>query len=512
MNFGHTRGIGQNSIFNLLTQVVVSVVAFLAIPFIIRRLGTEQYGLLSLLWLLVGYFGILDAGISQSSTKYISEELGRNDKEAAAGVARSSFFLAGAVGVFTGLVIYLLSFAGFERLVSIPEAMRADADACIRLVALSLPFVVIQGTLKSIPVAFSRFDVVNVVQGLGGLLQWGGAVLILMAGGGIVTLIAWTVVVRAGTCTWYFVAGSRLMPEFRHVQSSGRAARFLPLLKYGGWVTVPQIVTPVMVLMERLFVSSVLTLSWLSFYVVPYDALTKLLVIPMSLVSTLFPYMSSQWQQEQARSQVAVVYLRAVKFLGVIMLPIVLMLAVFGKDILRLWLSAEFAEKSQWVFVFCIAGTMLNSLAQIPSTALYAMGKPEISAKLLLLEFPFYILLCWQLTVHYGIVGTAVGWFGRIFFETAVLFIYASKTMGRFPSADFLSGARRNVMATFLFIGLILSLQVFSSSLALRVSGSLVLLLIYAVFSWSRVFDENDRAVVRRLLPEGSAGNSLKGL
>src|SRR5579872_2825937 len=67
------RSLTANVIWNLLGQGAPLVIAVLAIPVLIRDLGTDRFGLLSLAWVLVGYFSIFDLGIGRALTQIIAE-------------------------------------------------------------------------------------------------------------------------------------------------------------------------------------------------------------------------------------------------------------------------------------------------------------------------------------------------------------------------------------------------------------------------------------------------------
>ena len=52
------------------------VVALVAIPVLLSQLGSARFGILSLAWTVVGYFGLFDVGLGRSLTQMISERLG----------------------------------------------------------------------------------------------------------------------------------------------------------------------------------------------------------------------------------------------------------------------------------------------------------------------------------------------------------------------------------------------------------------------------------------------------
>ena len=72
------RLLAQNTVWNLLGQILPMVVAIATIPIIVRELGVERFGVLSLVWVVVGYFSLFDLGIGRALTKFVSDKLGTN--------------------------------------------------------------------------------------------------------------------------------------------------------------------------------------------------------------------------------------------------------------------------------------------------------------------------------------------------------------------------------------------------------------------------------------------------
>ena len=50
--------------------------ALFTIPFLIKGLGEEKFGILSLAWVVIGYFSLFDFGIGRTLTKIVAEKIG----------------------------------------------------------------------------------------------------------------------------------------------------------------------------------------------------------------------------------------------------------------------------------------------------------------------------------------------------------------------------------------------------------------------------------------------------
>src|SRR5712692_6689840 len=76
------RLLARNTIWNLFGQLFPMVVAVVAIPPLVRGLGVARFGLLSLAWILIGYFSLFDLSMGRALTKMVADKFGANEEHA----------------------------------------------------------------------------------------------------------------------------------------------------------------------------------------------------------------------------------------------------------------------------------------------------------------------------------------------------------------------------------------------------------------------------------------------
>jgi O-antigen/teichoic acid export membrane protein len=75
------RLLARNTLFNFIGQGIPLLVGLVTIPLIVHGLGAERFGLLSLTWVVLGYFTIFDLGLGRAATKYVADALARGNKD-----------------------------------------------------------------------------------------------------------------------------------------------------------------------------------------------------------------------------------------------------------------------------------------------------------------------------------------------------------------------------------------------------------------------------------------------
>src|SRR5213078_1450237 len=194
---------------------------------------------------LLGSVTVFDFGFSQASTKFVAEHLARNDRMGAARVLWTALPINVALGLPCAVGLAAAAPALATRVFHVPAGAQQDVIAALVLVAIALPFVLVQGMLRGVPSALQRFDLINTISMAAATVQWTSAVAFAYLGGGVRSVIAATVVVRIAGTLVYGVLAVRLLPE-----TAARGAWSLSgvrrLASFSSWIAVSQLLTPVL--------------------------------------------------------------------------------------------------------------------------------------------------------------------------------------------------------------------------------------------------------------------------
>src|SRR6185436_20174082 len=147
------------------------------------------------------------------------------------------------------------------------------------------------------------------------------------------------------------------------------------MLRQGGWITVSNIISPLMLYLDRFLIGALVSMAAVAYYATPYDMLMKLLVIPAALLGVLFPAFAATFDRDRAAT--AILLERAVRLMLVAMFPFVIVLVTFAHEGLTLWLGGDFARFSASVVQWLAAGVFINSIGYIPFSAIQAIGRSD---------------------------------------------------------------------------------------------------------------------------------------
>lgn len=415
----------RNAFWNLAGRGLPLAVALVAIPLQIEGFGTDRFGILALLWVVAGYFGLFDMGIGRATTKFVAERLALGDFEAIPALVWTSWLAMAALGMLAAALLALSAPLFVSGVLNVPQELQGEATRSMHWLAAMLPLLLTQPGMQGVLEARQRFDLSNLIHIPAAILGHVVPLLVLIYTNdlGVVMAALWTT--RCVAWGAFVACAVGITPGLaRRPIVSGKY--FGALMRFGGWLTVSNVVSPLMVYADRFLIGSLLTVSAVAYYATPYSLVTQLWIIPGSLLPVLFPIFTGMAATSSPHFGEA--YRRTVKCIFLSMVALSVGLIVLSADLMTLWIGTEFARHSAPVLSLLALGVLVNSLAQVPYAVIQASGRPDVTAKLHLLELAPYMALLWWCTERYGIAGTAAAWVVRVCVDAALLFGLAGRT------------------------------------------------------------------------------------
>lgn len=413
----------RNSTINMAGHAIPLLAGLVSIPIIIGELGVERFGVLTLTWIVIGYFGIFDLGLGRALTKLAADRLGDHRETDIPEVAWTALLLMTGLGVIAALIIFLISPWLVTTILNLRGSLQQETLYSFYLLAGSIPLVISTTGLIGLLQAYQKFGRINSIRIPMGVFSFLSPLLVFPFTNSLVAIVGVLVIGRIIAWIIYFNVNIKTIPGLLEKTRINRAM-IKPLLGFGGWMTVSNIVGPLLLYADRFLIASLLSAAAVAYYTTPYEVVTKLIIIPASVVGVLFPAFSTAFAGNGARA--IFLYKQSVKYVSAIMIPVALAIIVFSKPGLTLWLGQEFAEHSYRVAQILTAGCLINGYGLISQSLVQASGRPDLTAKLHLMELPAYAAYLWFLTTSYGITGAATAWFIRVTISALILAILAS--------------------------------------------------------------------------------------
>jgi O-antigen/teichoic acid export membrane protein len=415
MPAGRRYGLAQATLLNLSGLAVPVLVQLITVPIYIKVIGPERYGVMALVWLLLGYFGAFDLGFGRALASRIAVLRDASPAQGAL-VFWTGTGLSVAAGAAGGLLLYAAAFWLFGHVFRVPAGLMAETRACLPLIALSLPLVTAISALSGTLQGREAFGAMNLSQLTGNILyQVLPLLAAILVSPSLPGLVLAAIAGRLVTAVMLLMFCRLLVPA-RGVPAIA-AAEIPALLRYGGWVTLTGLISPLLTVFDRFVVGAVGGMAAVTAYTIPFNLAMRMAALPSSLQNALFPRFAAAAAAEARELQA-----RAVKILAGAITPLLLIGLLAVKPFLTLWIGPGFALAAVPVGQILLLGLWANTLAFIPFGFLQSRGRPDLPAKFHVAELLVYAPLLLVLTRQHGVAGAAAAWDIRAGADAVLLF------------------------------------------------------------------------------------------
>ncbi|MFN0168626.1 MAG: flippase [Bryobacteraceae bacterium] len=413
--------LAANSGWNCAGQAIPMLVALATAPQLVRLLGVERFGLLGIIWAVLGYLGIFELGIGRALTQSIS----RRRESHRSGEVWVGLLALTSIGLLVALLVGVFAHWFAARAFHLPPPLSAEVHDAFLGVALAMPFVLVSTGLRGILEAHGQFRVLSMVRSTAGSLMFLGPWTVCMVQPSLSGVVGVLLITRAATFAVLLRMCLRRTEELRWTPCWSTAT-LSRLLGFGGWVTVSQLVGSAWGLADRMLLGMLASPSAVAYYVTPNEIISRFGLISNSLATAVFPDFA---RAGASTSRASGLFLSATRWLFWSICPISLLVAAAGPQLLRLWLGPVFAREAGPLLPWLIAYLVLNSFLAIPVAFLQARDRPQVFAKFQVAELALVPALLGAGIVHSGALGAAIVMVVRVAVETVFLTMTVSRDL-----------------------------------------------------------------------------------
>ncbi len=395
------RGAGVRVLANFAQMIV----ALGLTPYIVATLGEKHYGFWVLAASLLGFYGLLDLGISSGVARFTSRALGQKDEAEFRRYFTSSVYMLAVLGV----VVFVATFGaawGISSFVKDP----ADARSVFGLIAVmggALAVLFPGRAFTGLLAAHLRYDLVSVmtiVTVLGRL----PLVIFLFGQGyrlvGLASAIASLQLVEfAGIAFFSF----RVHPGLTLARGDFSRSHARELLGYGFHTLIAQLSDLMRFKLGPVIITTIRHASMVAWF----DFADKLNRIVGELVKALMSVLAPVFSEQEGRGDTAAIrrsYLFTCKIAAYMSVLLGGLMLMFGGAFLTRWVGAKYAFVIP-VMQVLVLGTICSG-AQMPTVQfLFGTSRHRYYARTNVVHGLLVLGLTLLLIRPYGLMGVAIG-------------------------------------------------------------------------------------------------------
>lgn len=410
----------RNILWNVLGLGLPLLIAAVTVPKLLNLIGAERFGFLALAWGLIGYAGALDLGIGRATTQRVAALIGAGDAHLVPDVLATATRITQYSGLVGMGLIGLAALFGAYRLVPANSVPDQEIQVSMLLLALALPMQAISATYRGVNEAYQNFKDISILRIALGVANFGAPFIVSLFTNSLYWLVGTLVLSRGIALVIYRkLALNCIAKPLAQKPGAYQVAYARELLRFGGWFTVSSLLSPLLVQADRFFVGSLISAAAVTLYVLPYEITVQALIIVGAVTTVAFPAISGLLAKDPAQAEL--VFKRWLVRVSIGMLILTSALAMIMPRILQLWVGDYVSEDSVKVGQILCVGVFFNSIGAMYFSFLHALGKTKETALLHMFEVPLFLGLLYVAINHFEVMGAAIAWVARVFFDSVVL-------------------------------------------------------------------------------------------
>lgn len=401
----------KNSLLSVAGYVLPALVSIPSLGILAHNLSVEAFGLLSLMMAILGYTGILDFGLTRAVVREVA--INRDDREELKAVISTASGCLLGVALIGTLLLELFN-PLLIGLFNSSHNMHTELQGALAWLWIAFPLFLMTQLWISLLEGHEDFMSLAKQKTISGVLIAGLPSLAVLYDATLMSAVYGFLCARFASCILAFLAVRQL------VCSSGLSFHIHVLRRFvtfGSWLTISNVVGPVMTYLDRFFVSGLLGAKVVAIYTAPAEITSRLTIIPMAILRAIFPLLSRKNDVMECRSYINLSYMLIGVGGGILTIGCVF----FAQQIMYAWLGGKYLGDAVLVLQILLFGFLANSIAQIPFTQLHAQGLSKITALIHLMEIIPYLMLLYVCVSNYGVIGAALSWTIRSIFDLILL-------------------------------------------------------------------------------------------
>ena len=425
--------IARNLVTRYLMIFADTAIGLFMLPFNVSHLGAEAYGLWLLTTSVTAYFSILDLGYGGALVKFVAQYRAWRDARAINEITSTLFFVFAGVGVLAYGVAALVAF-GMQHVFAITPAQIETGRAVLLIIAvqvsLSFPFSVFGGVING----FQRYDTNNLVAIASAVAVAVANVAVLLTGGGLVELVAWTTGIRVLALLLYRANAYRIFPALRIRPSYVSRARLREVTGFSLYSLIIDWANKLNYSIDPLIIGIFLGPGPVAVWGVAQRIVWTVQRLTNQLNSVLFPVVVDR-DATNRPEHLREILLQGTRLSLATVVPMAACLVLVARPLVDAWVGSGFERSALIIQVLCVAIAIRVGNATA-TTVLKGAGEHRFIALTNLGVAIANVALSVALIRPLGLLGSALGTFIPLTFAAALAQFPAACRRTGLPLAD----------------------------------------------------------------------------
>lgn len=402
----------KNAVFNVLAFLLNLTVNIVLIPVMLEHLGVGGFGVWALVRAFVGYAALGDLGLTSAVTKYVAEFSAMNRVDETGKVLKSAFVLYLMIMLVVLVTAFLLKgpiinvfFAGAD----VPsDEIAFVLYGLLIIFAVNTMFSIVPNALNGL----QRMDLTNSVIAVHTMINGVGMYTAVTGGWGLRGIVWANAIAAAVGLVMNVFLFLRHFPLAAIVKAKIALSDLRSLFAFSKNVFVVSLSGAVHQHFDKLLLSSFLNLRTVAAYEVGSRVVQQVRQIPVLMLTPLLPA-ASEFQAQGQTERLKELYLRSLKYLVVLSVPMLGCLGLYAPDVIEVWIGSADPLIVPTLQILLVSN-FINVLTGPGFFIAIGIGSARIPMRSALVGLSLNVVLSVVLLQWLGYFGAVLGSFGGL--------------------------------------------------------------------------------------------------
>lgn len=397
----------KNTLYNFLSQFAAFIAPLLLTPYIIGKIGQENFGIYAIILGFTGTFGMLDFSLSTSFVKFISEHYNKKKFDKLNSVLNTGILFY----LFFSVLIVIVGYSFSEsllRIINIPDALFETGVSAFRISLISFFISNTFLIFTSVLISIQRMYIVSIIAFTATVFNIIFTIAFLLLGFGLIGLI-WSQFI-----TVCIISIIPVYYSFKHIPElrigfgyPGRNA-FNDMGKFGIQMQLSKLATFASEKYDEILLGIFTSLSNVTYFNLAVKLGRFGRFIPMQIVNQVAP-VAAEFKAKDENEKLVRLFGDISKYLTLISLPIILFIFTFADLLMLTWMGEEYPLTVHIIRVLMV-GQAVNLIFSAPGNSITpSIGIPKFQMFEGLIQLAINLIVSIILIINFGILGAAYG-------------------------------------------------------------------------------------------------------
>jgi O-antigen/teichoic acid export membrane protein len=395
-----------NAIYGVADYLALPIGMLLAAPFLLRHLGTAQYGVWILASAAVSSGGIVSGSFGDAAIKYVGECRGRMDWLGVTRIVRNMISINLTLSSILAATLWCLAPYVTRHVVKVDLKLETICLESLRIGSMLLLVKSVESVFISTLRAFETYGTTVRIAICSRIAILAAAIALAGYGRNVVWIMFVTLLVSASGMVAQMLALQSKIGPFSPLPSWHKETAS-DIAAFGTFSWLQAISGVLFSHIDRFFVGFFMGAPAVAYYGLCVQAAQPIHGLISSGMHFLFPHLSARYSVApiaEIRRKVALAIKVNILLVSILSLPVI----VFGRHVLTTWIGAAFTYQPSLMFPIIVCSFALLGLNVTAHYALLAVGQVRILTYLNLFAGAVMLTLMALLIPRHGLQGAAL--------------------------------------------------------------------------------------------------------